>query len=80
MSSVLFFLFKGVLLVLCLVHRRTIYTEAKAISRRCFWGENGRPLRLCADELIKAGRHFPPKSNADSLPWLLFPSFFYGLV
>ena len=31
-------------------------TEAKANSRRCFWGENGRPLTVdsLADELIKA--------------------------
>ena len=26
---------------------------------------------------ISVGCHFPPKSNDDCLPWLLFPSFFY---
>ena len=33
-------------------------TEAKANSRRYFWGENGRPLTVdcVADELIKASR------------------------
>ena len=41
----------------CSAHRRRMETEAKANSRRCILGENGRPLRLCtADELIKAGR------------------------
>ena len=24
------------------------------------------------------GGHFPPESNDDSLPWLLYKSFFYG--
>ena len=26
---------------------------------------------------ISGGRHFPPKSNDDCLPWLLSPSLFY---
>ena len=35
--------------------RRRMETEAKANSRRCFWGENGRPLRLCSRIIEKGG-------------------------
>ena len=30
-------------------------TEAHENSRRCFWGENGRPLRLCSRRIDKGG-------------------------
>ena len=37
-------IFKNVLAADTMHHRRRIYIESKANSRRCFWGENGRPL------------------------------------
>ena len=35
------------------VHRIRMETEARANSRHCFLGENGRPLRLCSRRMDK---------------------------
>ena len=37
------------------MHRRRIYLEAKANSRRLFLGENGGPLRLCSRRIDQDG-------------------------
>ena len=36
-------------------HRRRIYKENKANSRRLFWGGNGGPLRLCSRHIDQGG-------------------------
>ena len=38
-----------------IAHRRIIYAESKANSRRLFWGENGGPLRLCSRRTDQGG-------------------------
>ena len=54
-------------------HRRRIYVEAKANSRRWFLGENGGPLRLCSRRIGQGGLD-QNKSNIcfdedSSVPW-----------
>ena len=67
-----------------LMENQSIYYKICNVQISC---HNFDPVRLLSIRLLRSldrslwvGGHFPPESNDDSLPWLLYKSFFYGRI